>query len=340
MARPTIALTLLATLALLASGGCGSPPSTAPTLPTAQSPDTQIPMGTTTEFFTSNVLYRVDPDIVAYMPDMNADIHVFDQNQPFVPANINDFEVQIHTCHMIIDQDSMSALMNKYVFNYPGSPLSNIKITALNGRLEQTCTMKKFGIPVTTELDGPLTPDGQGAIVFRPDTIKADGIPVKGLLDMLGENVANLINSNPDQGIQINGDNITMYPARMLPPPVTRGQVMGVEVTPGKIELDFDDGVHRPVPPLPVAAPNYILMWGGNILINQTLALNAKFEMVDETPQTGPMQYYMKVYREQLEAGFTVDREDGSTIAYLPNVPGTTVQQGVYSPQLPFTQLP
>lgn len=330
--------TAVATSVLLALSavGCGKNPT---------NPDTpqgrkvfQEPKGAVSQFHTRNVVYRVDEDIVTEMPNLNADVHVYEPNQPFIPANVDDFMVQIHTGDVIIDEKSMAALMNKYVFNYPDSPLSNIEIKAENGRIRQTAKMKKFGLTLTCEIFGTLKPNGQGQLVLKPDTIKSNGIPVKGLLDLLGVELTKLINSNEDRGVKIEGSDIILFPDRMMPPPTLRGFCSGAVITPGKIKMVFDDGVKRDLPgPLPeTSAKNFILMWGGNILINNNLALNAKFQMLDDTPED-PMYYYMPVYREQLEAGLTVATTRGEMIAYLGDVHGTRVEgPSRYRPTLPL----
>ncbi len=340
MARRTIpkaAIALAASVMLVISAvGCGKTPGSAET-PSGRKVF-QEPKGAISQFHTRNITYRIDEDIVTEMPNLNADVHVYTPNQPFIPANIDDFMVQIHTGEVIIDEKSMSALMNKYVFNYPEAPLSNIEIKAENGRIRHTAKMKKFGLTLTTELSGTLKPNGQGQLVLKPDVIKSNGIPVKGLFDLMGVELTKLINSNEDRGVKIEGNDIIMYPDRMMPPPSLRGFCSGAVVSPGKIKMIFDDGVKRDLPsPLPEpTAKNYILMWGGNILINNNLALNAKFQMIDDTPEDS-MYYYMPVYREQLEAGLTVATTQGEMIAYLGDVHGTRVEgPSRYRPKLPL----
>ncbi len=323
-------------LLLATSFGCGKPPGA--TDPHPAKKVMQDPKGGVSQFHTRNMIYRVDEDIVVEMPNMNADIHVFEPNQPFIPANIDDFMVQIHQADLTIDEKSMANLMNKYVFSYPDSPLSNIEITATNGKIRQSARMKKFGLTLKCDLEGSLRPNGKGQLVLRPDVIKSNGIPVKGLFDLMGVELTKLINSNEERGVKIEGNDIILYPDRMLPPPTLRGFVTGAEVTQGKIKMIFDDGVRREMPsPLPEpTAKNFILMWGGNILINNNLALNAKFQMIDDTPDD-PMYYYMPIYREQLEAGTTVATTQGEMIAYLGDVHGTRVEGPTrYRPKLPL----
>lgn len=335
VAKVAAAVAASALLALSAVG-CGKGPAT-PETPKGRKAF-QEPKGAVSRFVTRNVVYRIDEHIVTEMPNLDADVHVFEPNQPFIPANIDDFMVQIHTGDIIIEEKSMAALMNRYVFNYPDSPLSDIEIKAENGKIRQFAKMKKFGLTITCELVGSLRPNGQGQLVLKPDVIKSNGIPVKGLFDLFGLELTKLINSNEDRGVKIEGNDVILFPDRMMPPPSLRGFVSNAVVTPGKIRMIFDDGVKRDLPgPLPEpGARNFILMWGGNILINNNLALNAKFQMIDDSPEDS-MYYYMPVYREQLEAGLTVATTQGEMIAYLGDVHGTRVEgPSRYRPKLPL----
>ncbi|MNT84291.1 hypothetical protein D3C72_2242860 [compost metagenome] len=74
----------------------------------------KVPAGRVTGFYTKNVIYRVDEDITIGMPNLNADIQVYEPNQPFIPANREDYLVRVHTGDFIIDQESMGHSINKY----------------------------------------------------------------------------------------------------------------------------------------------------------------------------------------------------------------------------------
>lgn len=322
----------LGAVALVASvlSGCGltGPASTARK---SQGSDYNgPPQGSVTQFYTRNVVYRVDADIVVGMPDLNADVQVIRPNQPFIPANVNDFVVNIHTGHLTMDDASMAAIFNKYAFNYPGSPLTDLKITNQEGKVIMSGTLHK-GLPIPFSMEGTLTGHGDGKLVLKPTSVKSAGIPVKGLMDVLGLEMANLINSKA-AGVLIDGDNIVIDPSKLLPPPAINGYAVGAEVHKGQVTMLFDDQVRRPTPDLPENAQNFILMWGGNILINNHVIMDAKLEEIDLTPQD-PMFFYMPVYREQLAAGFVV-ADHGFTIAYLPDVHGTTVDAPRYRPKL------
>ncbi len=321
----------MALLTLLASG-CGQAPNAAPT-DKGDRIVMKIPAGRVTGFYTKNVIYRVDEDITIGMPNLNADIQVYEPNQPFIPANREDYVVRIHTGDMVIDQDAMAKIFNKYELTYPGCPLSNLSIEAKQGKLKMSGTLRK-GIPLPFEMEGSLRPNGNGQVVLTPDSVKSAGIPVKGLMNLIGLEVASLMNSRPNGGMKIDGNDIIIYPDKLLPAPAISGFVSGVRVEPGKVIMVFDDQVRRDVPPLPEPwAQNWILMHGGNVLINSHLILDASLHMIDLNPKD-PMHYYMPLYREQLEAGFTVATRN-STIAYLPDLYDIHAPLPRYRPQMP-----
>lgn len=299
----------------------------------------QRPTGRVTGFYTRNVMYRVDEDIVIGMPNLNADIQVYQENQPFIPANREDYLVRIHTGDLVIDQAAMAQIFNKYEFNYPDCPLSNLSIEAKQGKLKMSGTLRKGILPLPFEMEGALRPNGQGQVVLTPDSVKSAGIPVKGLMNLIGLEVASLMNARPNGGLKIDGNDLIIHPDRLLPAPAISGFVAGVRVEPGKVIMVFDDQVRREVPALPEPwAQNWILMQGGNILINTHLIMDATLQMVDLNPKD-PMHYYMPLYREQLEAGFTVATK-ASTIAYLPDVYDIHAPMPRYRPTMPGAPSP
>lgn len=312
--------------------GCGQAPSTTGD---KQFPglgdDDGTPRGGITQFYTRNVQYRVDEDIVVGMPDLVADLQVKRPNQPLIPANKEDFVVNIHTGNLIMDDASMTSIFNKYVFNYEGSPLSDLKIANKDGKVTMAGTMHK-GIPLPFSMEGTLSPNGAGQLILKPESVKSAGIPVKGIMDILGLEMAKLINSKA-AGVKIDGNNVVIYPDKLLPPPAINGFVTAAKVENGRVVMVFDDKVRRPYPDVPEAnAKNYLLMWGGTVLINNHLILDAKLQMIDTTPQD-VMKFHMPLYREQLAAGYVV-ADRGYTIAYVPDVNSTTFDQPRYRPRL------
>jgi len=181
-------------------------------------------------------------------------------------------------------------------------------------------------------MEGTLLPDGEGHLILKPDLVKSAGIPVKGIMDVIGLEMANLINSKA-AGVKIDGNNVVIYPSKLLPPPAINCYAAGAKVEQGRVIMILDDKVRRPNPELPEPnAKNFILMWGGNVLINNHLVMDAKIMQIDMTPND-PMYYYMPLYREQLAAGYTV-ADRGVTIAYIPDVRNTKQDLPRYRPNM------
>jgi len=329
-------LRALAAVACVALAGCGgSPAGTEVPAPTPTRAPFEEPKGAPTRFYMQNVAYRIDEEVVVDMPAMDADLLPYDMGKPLVPGNINDFLVKVHVAEFTLTEQAMAAMMNRYVLNFPGSPISDIRISCSNGRLRQTAKLKKFGVTTTCEIEGELRPNGKGQLVLRPDRVKSNGLPVKGLLDAFGVDLAEMLKAREDKGVRPEGNDIILYPDRMIPPPAMKAFCIGATIQQGRVTMRFDDGVRRERPTPPEPARNYILMWGGNVLINNNLVLDAKLQMIDDTPDS-PMQYYMPMYREQLETGFVVSTPRGEMIAYLPDLNGTKVERPRYRPPLPI----
>lgn len=327
-ARQLLGTMILATVLLT---GCGQQ-GPANTTPTLSNGGLGTPAkGGLTQFYTRNVVYRVDEDVVVGMPDLVADIQVRQPNQPFIPANADDWVVVIHTGSLTMDDASMTAIFNKFVFNYPGSPLTNLKLHNKDGKVTMEATLHK-GLPIPVYVEGTLVPNGLGQLVMKADLVKSAGVPVQGIMKVLGLEMASLINSKAT-GVKIDGNDIVIYPDKLLPPPAITGFAAGAKVENGRVTMYFDDKVRRPMPELPEPnAKNWLLMWGGNVLINNHLILDAKLMEIDMTPSS-PMYLYMPAYREQLAAGFVV-ADHGYTITYVPDVVGTTIDLPRYRPKL------
>ncbi|MEB3297915.1 MAG: hypothetical protein VKO21_00325 [Candidatus Sericytochromatia bacterium] len=327
---------ILAAVAVVWLSGCGGSPASSDVPSPAPAHDyKQEPKGLATRFYAQNVAYRIDEAVVVDMASMDADLVPYDLNKPLMPSNIRDYLVKVHLAEFSMTDEALAALMNRHVFNFPGSPISDIRISCINGRLRQTAKLRKFGLTITTELEGNLTPNGKGQLVLRPDRIKSNGIPVKGVLDLFGVEVAEMLKAREDKGVRIDGNDIILFPDRMIPPPAMRGHCIGATIQQGRVTMRFDDGVRRERPALPEPARNWILMWGGNVLTNNNLVFDARIQLIDDTPEN-PMFYYQPLYLQQLETGLTVSTPRGEMITYLPDVMGTTIERPRYRPPLPL----
>jgi hypothetical protein len=60
--------------------------------------------------------------------------------------------------------------------------------------------------------------------------IKAVKVPIKGLMDLLGLKLADLINTKRVAGVRVDGDGLVLDPQQISPPPHIQGWVTGVRL--------------------------------------------------------------------------------------------------------------
>ncbi|HEY9722688.1 MAG TPA: hypothetical protein V6D47_11785 [Oscillatoriaceae cyanobacterium] len=275
--------------------------------------------GGTTRFLAHNVIYRLDPNVSMTLEDLNADVVLKDPSQPFVPANKNDYSILIHQAKVDKGPKSLAALMNNYVFAGPNAPIRNVSIKFVGNQIDMTGQMHK-GVWVGFEMKGALTPTPDGKIAMTATEIKSLDVPVNGLMNLIGLKMSSLMTMDPSTGLTVQGNTIIMDLSKLYPPPRMMGRVTAVSISNNRLHITMDDGQAQPWPQLPVANPkSTMVMWGGDVLINNCLNLNAHMEILDATPQD-PQIFALDRYRQQLEAGFVVPTMDGSMIAYTPDV--------------------
>jgi len=115
-----------------------------------------------------------------------------------------------------------------------GSPVHDLKVETKQNVVDLKGTIKKL-IPISFTMEGPVTTDGH-VLVLYATKIKADGIPVKGLLDMLGKHPDSMLQSESIGGVIAKGDTIIFEPEKIAH---VRGRIAYAEVTPQGLNVKF-----------------------------------------------------------------------------------------------------
>lgn len=213
------------------------------------------------------VNFRLTPDIVLEVRTLRGQL---ERTHPEVPVTFDDstsFRVRIDTAEVAMTTASLTALMNSYVLAYDGAPIKKVTVSIHGDRLIQKGTIHK-GVDLPFEIEGSLSATEDGNIRVHADKIKSAHIPVEGLLQVFGEDLAKLVNQNAGRGMRIEGDDIILIPNALTPPPHLEGRVTRVNIANGKIVQFFDSGRHPTAlaPPFPSAA--YIYNRGGILRVS------------------------------------------------------------------------
>jgi hypothetical protein len=229
----------------------------------------------------------------------------------------NSFILEVDNTVMAINTASLGELFNSYVFAYDGAPLKKISVAAKGDRLEQKGTMHK-GVDLPFEMEGPISATPDGNIRLHADKIKSEHVPFKGLLHLFGEDLSKLVNVNEARGVRIEGDDIFLFPSRMMPPPHIRGRVTSVRIEGDNIVQVFGESRRSAPLQLPAPAANYIYHRGGLLRFGKLTMTDADLEIIDANPRT-PFDFSLSEYNRQLVAGYSKNTPSHGLIVHMPD---------------------
>lgn len=236
---------------------------------------------------------------------------VFDDQRSYV--------LEVDTASLSMSLESVQALMNNHVFAAPGAPLKDIKVTVDGDRLKMSGKLHKgIAVPFSTKASVKASEDGR--LQFHTESMKALGIPAKGLLDLFGLKLDDLVSLKNQRGIAIDGDDILIAPGQALPPPEIRGRVAKVSLDRGRLVQVFDDGGAKPtrLTPPSTSAKNYIYFSGGDITFGKLTMHGADLQLIDTDP-ADPFDFYPEKYNAQLVAGYSKNTPSGGLKTYMPD---------------------
>ena len=296
-----------------------SAPTTAPQ-PVAVNPPPIAPAdtGAVVQAQMRTVSYHVEEGIVLQIgylrghlvPSVKGGMPVFDD-----PSS---FAIQIGSADIAVDTLSLSRLINRHVFGYPGAPIRGLHIGVEKDQLRQSG--KLGAVSFTILADVSVTPDGQ--IRLHPAGVKVLGLNVKGLMRRFGLTLQELLKVRPDRGLHIEKDDLLLDPTVFLPPPRIEGQITAVRLEPGDLVLQFGRndslprrsyyGGSKPV-------PNYMHFAGAGLRFGRLTMVPADLLIVDRDP-SDPFDFSLARYHDQLVAGTHRTTPEDGLVAELPDL--------------------
>jgi hypothetical protein len=141
-------------------------------------------------------------------------------------------------------------------------------------------------------------------------------LPVKGLLNLLGLDMAKLINTRKTRGVAVDDNDFILDPARMLPPPQMRGRITAVRVQGDEIVQIF--GTETPVSTSERPSSNYMAYRGGILRFGRLTMTNVDMQLIDADP-TNAFEFSPDHYNDQLVAGYSKTTASGGLRVYMPD---------------------
>jgi len=278
-------------------------------------PVERVPVQTETQVEMVNVNIRLDPTLVLrirhlagqFLPTRKGQPPTFDDNSSYIVA--------IDSAEVGVSLADMTHAMNTYVFGEPDAPLKNLQLSAEGSEIKQTGTIKK-GVGIHFETVGTISATADGKIRMHSTKIKAAHLPVKGLMKLLGLDVAKLINTRNTRGITVDDNDIILDPALILPPPKMRGRITAVRLQGDEIIQTF--GNEKRELTTRSQRSNYIAYHGGVLRFGKLTMTNSDMRLIDADP-SDPFDFFPDRYKQQLVAGYSRTTASGGLLVYMPD---------------------
>jgi hypothetical protein len=273
-------------------------------------PPTQVQM--------QNVDFYVDKDIPLRIHRLSGTIRSKDGGPVMFDDKLS-FIISVASGDVGLTGPDLSLLLNKYVFGYKGSPLTNLRISISGNEIIQKGTLHKVApLPFEIRATLSITPDGR--IRMHPTRTEIIGLHVDKLMHGLGLPLEKVIDLSKAKGATVKGNDIYLDPTAIIPPPKIEGRVAAVRIQSNEVVMTFGSGQF--VQPLAVpnaAVSNYMYYQGGTLRFGKLMQIGADMLITDLDPQD-PFRFDLDRYKPQLVAGYSKTLESGGLEVWMRDI--------------------
>jgi hypothetical protein len=226
------------------------------------------------------------------LPTEGAEFPIFDDK--------NSFRVRIGYAEIDIAAADLASIFNSYVFARANSPLKGVSMSIENGHLKIKGKLHDVGtIPFETE--STLSPTDDGKLLLRTAKVKALHVPVKGIMNLFGVEIADLIKNGKLPGVEARGDDLVLDPSLVFPAPHMEGRVTATRIEGNTIVLSFGDKNHAAKAR---QAGNYMSFRGNRLRFGKLTMMDVDMILIDMDP-TDPFDFFLDHYKDQIAAGYS-----------------------------------
>jgi hypothetical protein len=226
------------------------------------------------------------------LPTQGAEFPIFDDK--------NSFRLRIEYAEIDIAAADLASIFNSYVFARASSPLKGVTMSIENGRLKIKGKLHDVGtIPFETE--STLSPTEDGKLLLRTGKVKALHVPVKGIMNLFGVEIADLIKNGKLPGVEARGDDLVLDPSLVFPAPRMEGRVTATRIEGNTVVLSFGDKNHAAKPR---QAGNYISFRGNRLRFGKLTMTDVDMVLIDMDP-ADPFDFFLDHYKDQIAAGYS-----------------------------------
>jgi hypothetical protein len=296
-----------------------NPPSPAETtmpVPAAETPagvpQSENSHGVRTEM--RNVMFHLTDEAAARVEFLSGEMHPTGKNQMPVFDDKTSFQVRVADGRISITPQAMASILNTYVFAGSDSPFKDFSITIDKDRLLIKGKLRTKG-DIPFETAAILTACSDGRIRISTEKLKALHVPVKGMMDKFGIQLASLVNTSKIPGMVTDKNDVLMDLGVLLPPPHIKGKVSAVLIGDDSIVTIFGDGAK---PASANEAASYMTFQGNPVRLGKLTMENADLTVLN-LDSGDPLDWSQDHYRDQLVAGYSRITPNFGLRAYVKN---------------------
>lgn len=248
-----------------------------------------------------NVMYHFTDQVAAHLINVGGSLVPTKGGQFPIFDNKESFELRIAAAEITMDPQSLANVLSSQVFSGSDAPLKDISVSIENGLLKIKGKLHKKG-DIGFETEGRLSATSDGRIRLHAEKIRALHLPVKGLMDLFGVDIADLIKNGKVRGVQVEKDDLILDPGEILPPPRISGKITDIHLEGNNIVQIFGDP--KKYPWIKAPAQNYMAYRGNRLQFGKLLMSDTDLVIIDPAPKD-PFDFYLDRYKDQLVAGYS-----------------------------------
>ncbi len=263
-----------------------------------------------------NVMYHFTNDITVHIRRLRGELAPQGQNQFPIFDDKSSFHLKIADAEIAITPAALANVLNSHVLNGRDAPVKNVSIQIEKDKLKIKGNLHSKG-DVAFETLGTVSATPDGKIRLHTEKVKALHLPVKGLMDLFGVELADLIKNGKIKGIQIEKDDMILDSEQILPPPQIQGKVTAVKLEGNNIVQFF--GPQEKTPPKPSMAGNFMAYRGNRLRFGKLLMSDTDMILIDADARD-PFDFSLDRYKEQLTAGYVKTTSSMGLRVYMPDL--------------------
>ncbi|GAB6849050.1 hypothetical protein [Paraburkholderia kururiensis] len=271
--------------------------------------------------FARDVDFRVTGDIGFMIHDMSATLTPVKRGEPVVFDDPTSVVISVHRGDVTLNADRLTGIFNRYLFQYQGSPLRNMRVVPQQGTLRITGQMWRDGwVPIA--LTGTLAMRHADELVFHAQHVEVAGASADHLMQTAHVKMADLLKVQTPIA-RLEGDDVVMQVAKLTPPPALRMTITQIDVTPEGVRFTLDDHtLNNIVWPESMPARGLRIV-GGDVKFMRSMPMNIDMA-IEPVNRAAPFVLDLYHYREQLAAGWLTFSEAGALNVRLASWPVTS----------------